>query len=476
AIRNQLSDLKSVALCGFIIYEREITHNQDNVISYSNELLSENKYLNDYYGLIAYLNLTMAYQVKSDYTKALKYAKKLRDSTKNPLEYGSNKRLAEMLYPTSLFLEAIQYEGLHKYPNALQNLLYLKRSIDPKDTSRHQLYKDVLSHLASVYHRLNKPDSAYFYERLRNTALITYYEALNKRNNELRKQLIDYEKRNLEILKSQQAQQLQLAKLSAHQKSNENVILVLVVLLLMLLLLGSGYYIKNRTIQFRRESGLLKKELELNEQTRKVASFRAAVSAQECERKRISMELHDGLGGMISLLQMNIQSLHPDSFAESLVNLTIQIEQCSRELRNIIENNSPIRFTEVALHTALQEYVDTISNYYKPKIIYQYGGEALHIHHFNDDFKLNVYRIVQELISNAIKHSDCNTIFIQFVLSYNQLLLNIEDNGMGFDSLQSIGNGLQNIHNRVDMLRGEVTISSQKFKGSSILVVIPISE
>jgi two-component system, NarL family, sensor kinase len=219
-----------------------------------------------------------------------------------------------------------------------------------------------------------------------------------------------------------------------------------------------------------------KKDKELNSALIKEEQRRTAaiISAQEDERKRISAELHDGIGQMLSVVKMNMSSIEEELPLQK-VKQTIQLldESCA-ELRHISHHLMPAVLIQKGLVLAVQEFVTQIN----------YSGK-LHISYYYDQFdrvhssiEINLYRILQELTNNIIKYAQATEINLNINAENGFIKVMISDNGIGFD-IQSIrnskGNGWSNIYSRMNMMFAQLEIDSSNSSGTTIFIDIPLA-
>lgn len=199
------------------------------------------------------------------------------------------------------------------------------------------------------------------------------------------------------------------------------------------------------------------------EKNRRIESLNALINGQELERLRISQELHDGLGTLLSRIKMQLES---DDIVVSQAS-TMLDEACS-EVRTISGNLQPNTLKEFGLIQAIQDLV-LRQHSIKPAIIFQYFGENFAI---ASDHELMIYRIVQELLTNALKYAQANEILMQLVFNEEEITLTVEDDGIGFDEQQiSVErNGWKNIRSRVDYLKGVVHLHSHPNEGTSVTI------
>lgn len=207
----------------------------------------------------------------------------------------------------------------------------------------------------------------------------------------------------------------------------------------------------------------------------KIRNLESMIIGQEEERKRISTDLHDSLGGMLSALKLQYDSLHLNHKAldedEDYENINSLIDTACDEVRNIARNLKPASLEKIGLKAALTDLVNRYKRIPNADI-------TLHFHKtdkkLNYNTKVHVYRIIQELINNAIKHSKCKELDIQISSLNDEFVIMVEDDGVGFDKLNAIyGHGIENIRSRVNILKGDLQIDTQKDKGTSVIIHIP---
>jgi signal transduction histidine kinase/ligand-binding sensor domain-containing protein len=211
---------------------------------------------------------------------------------------------------------------------------------------------------------------------------------------------------------------------------------------------------------------------------RQTEQIRAAIHAQEEERKRISRDLHDDIGTKLSALKLFISSLKLKARAvhhEAIVSLAQDSEQFIQEvvkdLRNLLINLSPSVLQEFGYTNAVEGLANKIN---ETKLI----NFELNVFGFKQrlqkEYELALYRITQELINNILKHADAKNISLQTGQRDDKIVLVIEDDGKGFDvNLHKDGYGLKNLETRTKLLNGKMTIESIPGKGTTTLIEIP---
>ena len=221
---------------------------------------------------------------------------------------------------------------------------------------------------------------------------------------------------------------------------------------------------------------LYENQVKLNDELRRQEEKRimAIVETQEKERKRVAAELHDHLGQMLSLTKLNLSRLEDSLEGQfKLYEETCSLldETCS-ELRRIAHDMMPPDFSSKSLPVAL----DNLFRNYIVAAGLQYN---FYQHHLPEEIpvaiKFNIYRIVQEVIHNVIKHADAKKVTIGLSVEDKNLHLVIEDDGKGFDTnFRTDGLGLKSLYTRVSLLNGRLEIDSVIHKGSIFDINIPL--
>lgn len=211
-------------------------------------------------------------------------------------------------------------------------------------------------------------------------------------------------------------------------------------------------------------------------------SVQSVLNTLEKDRNRIALELHDSVGSQISANIHQIEAVieklktSDEALSEELRSVVQSSKEVSEELRGISHLLIPRVLIDFGIVAALQGLVNKLNSIEKHKIefINSFSGIEL-----DQDIELNLYRITQELLNNALKHSKADHIIVQLVKSNKRLVLMIEDNGTGFDMdklKRSEGIGLSNVETRTKLLGGELNIESSLGRGTVIIIEIPIDE
>ncbi len=226
-----------------------------------------------------------------------------------------------------------------------------------------------------------------------------------------------------------------------------------------------------RNLKHRQRSQL--SAIQLLQQEKEIDLLKALMQGEEKERKRIAHDLHDGIGGMLAAMKMNFAALKTRYDAQynltDLEPLLRMLEDTSDEVRKTAHNLMPSILLKHNLKEALTGYCDQISS--SGRLYIRFYARQLP-ESLPKDFELMVYRTVQELIQNIIKHADASEAVVELEHREKKFNITVEDNGKGFrtDQLDIKGFGLQNIQFKVQALQGTILIESFPGKGTTISI------
>lgn len=211
-----------------------------------------------------------------------------------------------------------------------------------------------------------------------------------------------------------------------------------------------------------------KKDFQLRKQQQEIEVTHALMEGEQQERNRLAQELHDGLGGRITGIKMKAEMLaKTTSKTPELDKIIKQLDIAIVELRNTAHNLMPSALQKYGLQAAITDFCQSLQSDKQRIKLYTDGLENL----YDRKWQLSVYRIVQELLTNAVKHSEASSILLQCTFKDHLLLIEIEDNGKGFDTKGVSRNmGLNNIETRVNYLGGKMEIFSEKGVGTTITI------
>jgi signal transduction histidine kinase len=221
---------------------------------------------------------------------------------------------------------------------------------------------------------------------------------------------------------------------------------------------------------------LFENQIRLNQEVRKQEQKRldAVVETQEKERRRVAAELHDHLGQILALTKLNLTRLEDSLEGQfKLYEETCMLldESCS-ELRRISHDMMPPDIENKDLPRIIEEMLRK----YLPAAGLDYHFEVLQVsENLPMAVKFNLYRMLQEIVHNTIKHAQAKKLTIEMNTDEDKLHLTISDDGKGFDTqFKTDGLGLRNLYNRVNLLNGRLDIESGLNKGSIFHIHIPV--
>ena len=210
------------------------------------------------------------------------------------------------------------------------------------------------------------------------------------------------------------------------------------------------------------------------EQERQIIALNSTLQGEETERSRLARDLHDGLGGLLSGLKLTLMNMKGNAIitqeaVEMYDHALGLLDTSIKELRHVAHNLMPETLFRYGLHQTLSDFCDGVGNSgLKVKFAF-YGIEK----RYDEKLEIASYRIVQELVNNAMKHSDASEITVQVVSEEKRLSITVQDNGKGMDMKaagQSSGKGLANIRSRVASFGGHFDLSSEHGKGTEAIV------
>ncbi len=196
---------------------------------------------------------------------------------------------------------------------------------------------------------------------------------------------------------------------------------------------------------------------------------------QEMERRRLAKEIHDGVGPHMSALKLQIDAIKRKAKSETLISgleeINEAISDIASDIRQISHDLMPSSLIDFGVVTALSNFSQKISNASEIEVHFQANiTDGL----LSKEYELNIYRIIQELVNNAVKHSQCKNIEISIRQDQDWINILVQDDGVGMDISKSVeGIGLYNIQTRVESLQGDIDITSQTSAGVTIHITLP---
>ena len=247
----------------------------------------------------------------------------------------------------------------------------------------------------------------------------------------------------------------------------------------MLVLLVAGGYVffrrKQHEVETREQQRtMLMKELRHQQQTQVLS---ALIEGQEKERQRLASDLHDGLAGRLSGITFHLAQFTRQANRKPEVHdirdILTHMNSSLTELRCITRNLTPKMLSEAGLEVALKDYCGSLSGASNNIVLQFYEtGKAL-----EESTSLILYRVIQELIHNAVKYAQASEILVQYVRENHAINITVEDDGVGFDVQNrpsSSRMGLNNVRTRVNYLNGKIEIQSSPGQGTTVWIQVSV--
>ena len=258
---------------------------------------------------------------------------------------------------------------------------------------------------------------------------------------------------------------IEISRLHATKKS-QNILLISLAIIIILGSLGTTLVL----INIKQKRVLADQKMRQLESENQLIAAHALLEGETSERTRLSKDLHDGLGGLLSVTKHKIANMKgsltiPEEQVETFNSALEMLDKSIIELRRVAHNLMPESLVKYGLNSALKDFCANVE-----KVQYHFFGVEKRL---DDKLEVTAFRIACELINNALKHAEASTINAQLVQEEGRICLTVYDNGCGFNykslDLEKT-NGLQNIKSRVVSYNGLLDIISEPGKGTEISV------
>ena len=255
-------------------------------------------------------------------------------------------------------------------------------------------------------------------------------------------------------------------------KLRQRKIELLLVVLILITITGAGTF---EFYRHKQKQKVLVATEKLNEQEIRI---NAVLEAQEDERRRIAKELHDGVGQTLCAIKMNYQSLRGKLSEEKnfpeYQKIDQMLDQVGSEVRSISHQMIPKELEQFGLLPAIEGMMKLNLENSHLKYLFENSGWSGRL---SDSVELAIFRILQELVSNCIKHSRAGQLSVQLLWLTTHVVLVVSDDGVGFDvaNKEKSGIGMLNIASRVDSVKGHLFYDSTPETGTAVTIRIPIA-
>ncbi|MCH4551768.1 tetratricopeptide repeat-containing sensor histidine kinase [Aestuariibaculum lutulentum] len=492
---NDVKETKAFLLNNLGLVFGELEQYEESIYYYSQAISLKEELKGDYRSSIYFSknNLALSYKKSGKYKMALQLYDEILSNEDFIKELISTQpdRYALILdnYAHSLYLSK-EYSEL---PDLYFKALHITDSVNLKGYNSISINQ----HLAEFYKNKNSMNLARYYanqakdiaeqyhndELLSSLLLLSQIETGEKAANYLK----SYIKLSDSLQKNERGLRNKFARIQfeTEQIERENVqiakermwlfvISITLIITSFLLYLVIAQRNKNRRLQ------LVQKQQEANEEIYNLmlSQNEKIEEARALEKKRISQELHDGVLGRLFGTRLSLDSLNFNNTPEAVMTRGQYID----ELKNIEQD---IRKVSHELNTDFVSgsgFIDIIKTLVETQtLLYKLDYKLDHDSvidwdELSNKTKIHIYRIVQESLHNIYKHANATCVDISFTLKNNVICLEIKDDGSGFDvnKLKS-GIGLKNMRSRINDINGTIDISSEKNKGTQVIIEVPIA-
>lgn len=261
---------------------------------------------------------------------------------------------------------------------------------------------------------------------------------------------------------------------AARQQQRIWLILLTVLVLgsLITLILVYRNSVTKRTIS-RQELMLREQRIQELEKERQLIAMDGLLKGEEQERTRLAKDLHDGLGSILTGVKLSLSSMKGNmiiqqAHAQVFQSALMRLDEAIGEMRRVAHNMMPESLVTFGLEKALRQLCESMSDTGVDVIFEAIGMQG----RLPKDKEVNAYRIVQELLNNALKHAEASQVIVQISQHNDRVDVIVEDNGKGMAGIEE-GAGWANIRNRIDYIRGTLDKQTQHGQGTSIHLSFP---
>lgn len=420
---------------------------------------------------LLYSNIGSVYYRKKEFTNALRYyqlsIKMQESSSEENQSWEAFTNIGNIYLANKNFKQAIDY--------------YLIALDGAEQTEDVILQKELNQNLGTCYAQLGKFEEAYTYNQ-RYIELFQKQDVSFKNAVHLDAKFKEQEKREALLNKDKQIASANLKEARSKNDFQRKTIYALSIGAFLIILALFAFF---KSQQHRQKALIAEKNMRIDQQKMQqlikdmeLKSLNLMLEGQEEERQRIAADLHDRLGSMLSMVKLHFSSIdeHLDTIKEiNKTQYTVAselLDDACAEVRKIAHNMISGVLDKFGLVAALEDLSESLNQSKKISIEFIPFGMYTRL---DRSLEIALYRIVQELITNILKHAKAKEITIQLLQSKDNLNLIVEDDGIGFDPESSIeqGMGLKNTASRVHHLNGELKIDSSPGTGTTISIDIP---
>jgi len=341
---------------------------------------------------------------------------------------------------------------------------YLKKTKEISKSLTDDFYNERLQ--AWIFYKEKDFSSAF--ETLDNSINMEY--RLGAKSNTLESSILAVENETNKL-------KLDKLRLDNRRKTNQNYL----ILAIATLMIGgiSAFFIHQNTTKKRKlaeqEALLEQQKVETLLKEHELVSIDAMIAGQEKERQKVANELHDDLGSLMATVKLHFDNVKVDEKDPALKNAQKLLDEAYQKIRGMAHAKNSGVMANQGLLPAVKKMAKTINKTNALKVTVEDFGLA---ERMENSLELTIFRIIQELVANIIKHAEASKANIQFTQHESNLNIIVEDDGKGFDisavKHSANGMGIGTIEKRIEHLEGTFTVDSILGKGTSILIDIPV--
>lgn len=478
--------LPMILSLGYIGEIYQILGNSERALGYVQQALGMAEKINHlYYMMHLYNRMGAVYTDKKDYQKALEYLE-LGFQTSN---IGNNQlsMCVSLRGKARVYLECLDYEKALQY--AEQAVSVARKVGDPT------ILVGALNVLSDIYREQERyseceaaaceawqTDSTYiefapnlaYNIALSNSYLLNREKSLYylKKSGELNQgkigKNIHQTLLDLEVKNESEKNELRIVVLEKEKKLNKQLNVASVAILC---LLSGLFFFSFRVISQKKK--IAEQQIAHLKQEKRLVTAQALLEGETTERRRIARDLHDGLGGMLSVVKLKLKELEnlcreneviSGQFSQSFSLL----DNVIKELRSIAHHMMPVTLGHSGLKTSIEDFCKAI-----PGARFYYMGDNIRL---ETHLEILIYRCAYELVNNALKHAEASVINVQLIADKKFVSLTVQDNGVGFDpETVTSGTGLENVKTRVAAYDGVFRLYSTPGTGTEVCIEIEIN-
>ncbi|WP_299556291.1 tetratricopeptide repeat protein [Seonamhaeicola sp.] len=393
-------------------------------------------------------NIALIHIDKKKYNEALKF---LNNALEIQKQHNYSSEIAETLAQLS--------KAYMELGDLDQSESLIKQVSQHKIPSK-KVHQDVHLQAFSLYDKLGNTRQALYHHKKYTVYKDSIFNENNIKNINTLQVQYETEKKDKALLQ-QQLQIEQNENALRKKKTQYNYMTGIAIFFLLSVLLTWLIY---RQRQKRKDQEILTLKRE-----HQIKTLETLIEGEEKERLRIAKELHDGVNGDLSAIKFKLVSLQ--EMNNRVINEAVEmIDKSCQQVRAISHNLIPPSLESFSLVEAIDMFCQNINNSYDIKVDFHFIGNSINLRKKEE---VNIFRIIQELVSNSIKHAEASEINVQMSHREQSIFIIVEDDGKGFDfnNVKSEGIGLMNLRSRVEFLQAEMDVISND-KGTSFTIEI----